>query len=277
MAWRRPIRLASSIATSTPRNVMLARDGTARIVDFGLARSGLDGSSLSSSVEHATTVSLEGGLSGTPAYMSPEQARGNSGDFRTDQFSFGALLYEMATGTFAFRRDSVADTLSAVLHEEPRPVSELNPRIPAPVRWLLERCLAKDASERYAATDDLARELRSMRDHWTEALGEPKGIDTSVRGVNRWTMTAALVAAAVVGASAVLALLQFASPEPVSRFTPFASASQYEGGPAWSPDGESLAYLADVDGVLQIFVRRRGDAVSRQVTQGDSMHRSRGP
>ena len=79
-------------------------------------------------------MSLEGGLSGTPAYMSPEQARGTAGDFRTDQFSFGVLLYELATVKHAFRRESVAETLSAGLHEEPHPIADLNPRIPAPVR-----------------------------------------------------------------------------------------------------------------------------------------------
>ena len=83
-----------------PENIMLARDGTARIVDFGLARSDPHAPGQASAIGHASTMtaSLDGGLSGTPAYMSPEQARGTAGDFRTDQFSFGALLYEMATG-----------------------------------------------------------------------------------------------------------------------------------------------------------------------------------
>ena len=98
-----------------PENIMLARDGTARIVDFGLARSDPHAAAGAGTIGHATTVTLEGGLSGTPAYMSPEQARGTAGDFRTDQFSFGALLYEMATGKYAFRRDTMADTLAAVL------------------------------------------------------------------------------------------------------------------------------------------------------------------
>ena len=127
------------------------------------------------------TASLDGGLSGTPAYMSPEQARGTAGDFRTDQFSFGALLYEMATGKYAFRRDTMADTLAAVLHDEPRPIAEQNPRIPASVRWIIERCLAKDVGDRYSATDDLARELRWVRDHLSEALTEPKPAPASRR------------------------------------------------------------------------------------------------
>jgi eukaryotic-like serine/threonine-protein kinase len=251
-----------------PENVMLARDGTARIVDFGLARSDPHASTPSSVVATAATVSLEGGLSGTPAYMSPEQARGNPGDFRTDLFSFGVLVYEMATGAYAFRRDSVADTLAAVLHEEPRPIADLNPRIPAPLRWAVERCLAKDASERYSATDDLARELRSIRDHLSEALAEPKALDAPRRRLSGWKMVAAIAAAAVVGAASVLGLIALTPADAAPRFLPFASASEYEGDPAWSPDGQTLAYVADVNGVLQIFIKRVGDALSRQVTRG---------
>ncbi len=207
--------------------------------------------------------------------MSPEQARGNAGDFRTDQFSFGALLYEMATGSFAFRRDSVADTLSAVLHEEPRPIADLNPRIPAPFRWTIERCLSKDPNERYAATDDLARELRWVRDRLSEALAEPKPIDEQrhVAGAG-WKTWLGVGAAAIAGGVAVLALLAGTPDAPRLTFSPFATASAYEGEPAWSPDGQTIAYTADVDGVLQVFVKRIGDALSRQVTQGsyDSSH-----
>ena len=257
-----------------PENVMLARDGTARIVDFGLARSTPDGSTLSTMAGHATTVSLEGGLSGTPAYMSPEQARGTAGDFRTDQFSFGALLYEMAAGAFAFRRDSVADTLSAVLHEEPRPIAEINPRIPSAFRWIVEQCLAKDASDRYAATEDLARELRRVRDRLLEALSEPKPIEPDAAPRVGWKVLASAIAGALAIGVVATALLLRPPPVATPTFIPFASASPYEGSPAWSADGQTLAYVADVDGVLQIFVKRVGDALGRQLTQGrfDAQH-----
>ena len=259
-----------------PENIMLARDGTARIVDFGLARSDPHAPGMATVAGQAATVtaSLDGGLSGTPAYMSPEQARGTAGDFRTDQFSFGALLYEMATGKHAFRRDTLADTLAAVLHDEPRPVAEQNPRIPPSVRWIIERCLAKDAGERYSATDDLARELRWTRDHLSEALIEPKPAPVAVPGLRPWKLIASATVAAVAGALAVIGLMNLEpEPEPI-RFVPFASASSYEGEPSWSPDGQSLAYTADVDGVLQVFVKRMGDAVSRPLTSGqfDASH-----
>jgi eukaryotic-like serine/threonine-protein kinase len=257
-----------------PENVMLARDGTARIVDFGLARSDPQSTAFSETHGHMTTISVEGGLSGTPAYMSPEQARGSGGDFRTDQFSFGALVYEMATGAFAFRRDSVADTLSAVLHEEPKPIAEINPRIPAVLRWIVDQCLAKDATERYSATDDLARELRRVRDRLLEARAEPKSIDGPSAGRTGWKAVATVAIGALALGVIATGFLLRGPASPMPSFTPFASASHYEGSPAWSADGQTLAYVADVDGVLQIFVKRVGDALERQVTQGrfDAQH-----
>jgi Tol biopolymer transport system component len=248
-----------------PENIMLARDGTARIVDFGLARSDPQAPGMSTAIGQAATVtaSLDGGLSGTPAYMSPEQARGTAGDFRTDQFSFGALMYEMATGHNAFRRDTMADTLSAVLNDEPKAITAINPRIPRVVTWVIEQCLSKDSAERYGATEDLARELRRVRERLREAHMEPGPV---ARGEpRRWAMPVAILVAAVLTAAGMLAI-----PRPMAtlRFTPIASAAGYEGTPVWSPDGQSLAWVGDVDGVLQVFTRRLNDAVATQITRG---------
>jgi eukaryotic-like serine/threonine-protein kinase len=198
--------------------------------------------------------------------MSPEQARGTAGDFRTDQFSFGAMFYEIATGHSAFRRDTVADTLAAVLHDEPKPIAELNPRIPVTFAWIVEQCLAKDSGERYAATEDLARELRRVREHLRHTLAAPADPTSSTRS-RPWQVVAGVAAAACVAAFAVLYLV-LSTAEPRLTFTPIASAATYEGTPVWSPDGQSLAWVADVDGVLQAFVRRIGDAVATQVTRG---------
>jgi formylglycine-generating enzyme required for sulfatase activity len=101
--------------------------------------------------------------------MSPEQASGKPLDFRSDQFSLGAVLYEMASGKRAFRRNTTAETLTAIIREEPEPLGQLNPKAPAPLSWIIDRCLAKDPHERYASTLDLARELRSLREHLSEA------------------------------------------------------------------------------------------------------------
>ena len=105
---------------------------------------------------------------GTAGYMSPEQASGQPVDFHSDQFTLGTILYEMATGKRAFQRKTGAETLVAIIREEPEPLSQLAPKAPAPVRWIVERLLAKDPEERYASTKDLARDLKSVRDHLTE-------------------------------------------------------------------------------------------------------------
>ena len=249
-----------------PENVMLARDGTARIVDFGLARA--DGLAPGmTSAAGALTVTLDNGLSGTPAYMSPEQARGTRGDFRSDQFSFGALIYELATGRHAFRRDTMAETLAAVLHDEPKSMVAINPRIPVAVAWVVEQCLAKDAGERYAATEDLARELRRVRERLREALAQPTAAGVAI-GPRRSRTALVAGITALLTAALALAVIAMEPAPPEQRFTPIASTAAYEGTPVWSPDGQSLAWVADVDGVLQLFVRRLADAVATQVTRG---------
>ena len=92
-------------------------------------------------------------------------------DFRSDQFSLGTILYEMAAGRKAFERDSAAETLTAIIREEAEPLLQAAPRLPAPLRWIVERCLAKDPEERYASTKDLARELEMLGRRLSEATG----------------------------------------------------------------------------------------------------------
>src|SRR5262249_46913615 len=114
------------------------------------------------------TGTSPGVVLGTVGYMSPEQAGAQPVDFRSDQFSFGSILYEMATGKRAFQKGTVVDTLSAILHEEPKPIGEINPEAPAPLRWTVERCLTKEPRRRYASTEDLAMELAQLRDRLSE-------------------------------------------------------------------------------------------------------------
>src|SRR5262249_15964012 len=116
------------------------------------------------------TGTSPGVVLGTVGYMSPEQASGHAVDFRSDQFALGSILYEMATGKRAFQKKTAVDTLSAILNEEPEPIASVNPQAPAPLRWIVERCLTKDPEGRYASTGDLARELRTLSDHLSEAL-----------------------------------------------------------------------------------------------------------
>ncbi len=152
-----------------PENLMVSKDGFVKILDFGLAKLTEPVSQDASSLPTAIAAPTQPGtVMGTAGYMSPEQASGQPVDYRSDQFTLGAILYEMATGKRAFQRKTGAETLVAIIREEPEPLSQLAPRAPAPVRWIVERLLAKDPDERYASTRDLARDLKSVRDHLTE-------------------------------------------------------------------------------------------------------------
>jgi Tol biopolymer transport system component len=265
-----------------PENIMVTRTGRAKILDFGLTRAtgfetGVPAARLGDAATSASTA-LDGQtasepvlLAGTVPYMSPEQARGSTTDFRSDQFSFGLILYEMATGTPAFRRDTPAGTLDAIANDEPAPLPHVTPQAPLLLWWIIERCLAKNPADRYGTTSDLHRDLRMLRDRLPEAVGRERGstgagpTPRSARLILPVAALLGLVAAAglvwgVLGAPRTPDLTQL-------RFTPLAAEAGYEGHPALSPNGETVAYAAEIGGILQIFTRRLSSSDAAQVTR----------
>src|ERR1017187_1802452 len=150
--------------------MLITKERRVKILDFGLAKQQV---AADADATRAITITDPGTVVGTVAYMSPEQARGRELDYRSDQFSFGLILYELAAGKRAFRRDRAAETMTAIIRDEAEP---LPPTVPAPVRWTIERCLAKDPDQRYDSTRDLYRELRQTRDGLSQTLGPPAAV-----------------------------------------------------------------------------------------------------
>jgi serine/threonine protein kinase len=249
-----------------PENILVTHEGRVKILDFGLAKPARD-SEAAADATATITLTEEHTVVGTVAYMSPEQAAGQRDlDARSDQFSFGVMLYQMATGRRPFQRASVAETMAAIIREEPDP---LPAAIPVPLRWTTGRCLAKQPSERYDSTRDLYRELRCMREHLSEILSLSGAPLTSP--VSRWRGRGMLWLAAGLLAGFLAAAALW--PVPVSgpgRYTPFAVSRAIETMPAWSPAGDRIAYAADVDGLFQIFTRKLGSSTPTQITRQEA-------
>ena len=150
-----------------PDNLMVSVDGAAKVLDFGLAK--LLAVDDPPDADDSTSISKDGAVMGTLGYMSPEQANGEKLDFRSDQFSFGSVLYEMVTGVPAFQKKTRAETAAAILRDEPERIASRMLQAPAPFIWIVERCLAKDPKQRYASTRDLARDLAAVRDRLVDA------------------------------------------------------------------------------------------------------------
>ncbi len=236
--------------------MFLTRDAGVKILDFGLARRSLGASEDTKAPTLSPTE--PGTVMGTVGYMSPEQVRGQPADHRSDIFAFGAVLHEMLTGRRAFQRDTAAETMTAVLKEDPPELASIAPGLPPALERVVQHCLEKRPEERFQSASDLAFDLVAH----SGSVSGPRGAAAS----SRWPGWLARLVAALVAAGLVFEAGR-RSGRPAATATSTAMPASFiaitddagvESQPSLAPDGKSLLYVAAPAGQNDVFLLRVG-------------------
>jgi eukaryotic-like serine/threonine-protein kinase len=263
-----------------PANITIRTDGTLKVLDFGLAKiAGPHPDSTDVPTRQDESLSTEGLVVGTPAYMSPEQARGQPVDRRADIWAFGCVLFEMLTARAVFARETVSDTIAAILDHEPE-WSQLPASTPAHVRRLLRRCLAKSPAVRLRDIGDARADLTEAASGEQAAAAERSGgLAASPR---RLPLVLAATVGAIAGIGGWVALQTPASDPPQAVASPSSAPptalqrvtydDTYVEGPAISPDGTLIAYASDRDGAgnLDIWLQHVAGGPPVRVTTSEA-------
>jgi tRNA A-37 threonylcarbamoyl transferase component Bud32/WD40 repeat protein len=264
-----------------PGNIMVDAHGRVKVLDFGLAKLSAPAAVAAGADEATRTMTEqqpqteEGVVLGSVPYMSPEQAEGKSVDARSDIFSFGAVLYEMITGQRAFRGESRASTLAAVVEKEPQPPSEIAGGTPPELERLIGRCLRKDVGRRSQHMADVKLALEELRDESESGKLVRTAAGASAPSGDGWLWRTAAIAGVMV--AAIIAWMYMSrrsvpshGPELI-RLSP--DDGQAYGSASISPDGKFVAYLSDRSGRLEVWLQQvaGGDPIQLTHTSGSAL------
>jgi Tol biopolymer transport system component len=253
-----------------PENVFIATDGSVKILDFGLARQTSEPDSDAATMARVTEPGI---LLGTVGYMAPEQVRGERSDHRADIFALGCILHEMLTGRRAFERGTAAETMTAILREEPSPPVSAVASVPPGVERILSRCLEKRPEERFQSARDLTFALESSLD---VRSGSDVGTVRPARIPRRWLTGAALLAlglasGAAIGAFAVRRLQPVVADSAAPQFRQLTFDRGTIRDARFAPDGRSIVYSAAWSGApLRVFMTRTDSSESVRLSLPDA-------
>ena len=248
-----------------PGNIMLTKAG-AKLLDFGLAKAPghITAAAATAGTASSDPLTETGAIVGTIHYISPEQLDGSPADSRSDLFAFGAVLYEMVTGTRAFDGLGTGAIIDAILQRDPPPVSVVREVELPMLDQVVQRCLQKNPDARMQSARDVQQVLQ-----WI--IEEPGAMSPRRQGLGRGYLAALLAALTLATLIAAVlyrrtARIPSATIPPQYSFRPLETTPAYEGFPTWSPDGKAVAYVAEVDGTLQIFTRSLNSTKRTQIT-----------
>ena len=244
-----------------PENVMVRQHGLVKVLDFGLAKpSNRPTDSRLSEMDKLST--RDGVVMGTVSYMSPEQARGEKVDHRTDIFSLGVMVYEMLSGLRPFDGATASDVVAAVLTKDPEPLGQVAPAVPAGVQRVVTRCLEKQPGKRFQSASDLSFAL--------QALAEPMAISAPPRGSSIGRIASLGVVAAIIVALAIPAarhLRETSQPELRLQIVTPSTKAPYQF--ALSPDGRHIAFLASGSGPQRLWLQPLDKTEARPMSGTD--------